>query len=242
MKNYDDSSTNSGWCDFYKFGAVAVILTIIVGVIELSINFLPGGNILPKTVGGWFELYQNNWFLGLRDMGLLNYFLSFFGIVVIFTLYGVLKKENEPIAKLALIFYVLGSAIFYSTNRAFPMLDLSRQFSLALTEEQRTIITAAGQVMISIGEPHSLGNFIGNIFNELSFLLMSILMIRSKVFNKIIGVLGVISFALMMVVEIIMSFLPNMADISMILASIGGLSVMVIYFYLVRKLFQLGQV
>ena len=170
MESTNNRSIEDNWGSSYKIGGTSALIAVIVGLTEIFISFLPGGSISPATITDWFELFQNNWFLGLRDLGLLNIILNLLGIIVVFAIYGALRKENKPYAALALIISILGAAVFYSTNRAFSMLDLSNQYALATTEDQRMLILAAGQAMISVGKSHAPGTFIGFLLNESSFI------------------------------------------------------------------------
>jgi hypothetical protein len=230
---------DNNWKSISIIGGISALLAVIVGITEICINFVPGGNVSPVSILIWFRLFNENWFLGLRDLGLLNIILTALGIIVILSIYGVLRKENEPFAKLALIIAIIGSAIYYSTNRAFPMLELSNQYALATSESQKTIMLAAGQAMISVGKSHTPGTFIGLFFNELSFIVMSLLMIKSKVFNSAIGIIGIIGFGLLLIFEIIKSFISGFDNYLLLIALVGGLGSMVWYILIARKLFTL---
>lgn len=78
----DDLSRQS----LYYLGSGAAWLTVLVGIIEISINFLPGGRVVPETVIDWFTLFQENWFIGLRNLGLLNIFATALSIPLYFAL------------------------------------------------------------------------------------------------------------------------------------------------------------
>ena len=67
---------HSEWNGICTIGGVAALSAVLVGLLEIVITFLPGGNITLGTVIDWFNLFHRNWFMGLRDMGLLNIFLD----------------------------------------------------------------------------------------------------------------------------------------------------------------------
>ena len=71
-------------------------------------------------------------------------------IPVYFALYAALRKTNKPYALLALIIFLLGTAIFVSNNTALPMLELSRKYALA-DETQKSLLAAAGEAMLVRG-------------------------------------------------------------------------------------------
>src|SRR3989304_1911321 len=145
------NTTNSAWKPLYKAGGVVALLIVLTALIEIVITFLPGGYVSSETVIDWFTLFQDNWFLGLRNLGLLNIVMTALGIPMFIALYTAHRHVNQTIAALAIITSLIGVAVFYATNRAFPMLDLSSRYAAA-TEAQKTILEAAGQAMLSVGQ------------------------------------------------------------------------------------------
>src|SRR6266542_1399554 len=165
-------STDSVWKGLYRIGGMATLCTLLVGLVEIGITFLPGGNTPCETVFDWFALFQNNSFMGLRNLGLLNILFNALAIPTFFALFGAHRKTSQTLAALAMIVSFIGVAVFYATNRAFAMLDLSNQYALATTEAQRAILAAAGQAMLSVGQSHTPGTFIAFFFSEFAGLLI----------------------------------------------------------------------
>ena len=150
------------WQFVYKLGGMAAIGAVLVGVLEIIITFLPGGNTVQETARDWFALFQQNWFMGLRDLGLLNIFLDLLALLIFFALYFAHRESPyQPYAALAVIISLLGIGVFLATNRAFPMLALSWQYAIATTDSQRAVLEAAGQSMLSVGQSHTPGTFLG---------------------------------------------------------------------------------
>jgi hypothetical protein len=226
----------------YKLGGVAALSAVLVAVLEILITFLPGGNVPQETVLDWFRLFQNNWFLGLRNLGLLNIILNALAILTFFALYAVHRKDAQrPYAALAMIISFLGIGIFYSTNRAFPMLALSNRYAVATSEAQRATLEAAGQAMLSVGQSHTPGTFLGFFLSEVAGTMMSIVMLRSGIFSKVSAYAGILGFGVLLVFEIFSSFISGLNVVAMMLAIVGGLLSMVWYILIARRLFQLGR-
>jgi uncharacterized membrane protein len=234
-------TTDSTWRSLYKIGGAAALCIVLTALIEIIITFLPGGYASSETIIDWFRLFQNNWFLGLRNLGLLNIVMTALGIPMFFALYIAHRNVYQPYAALAMIISFIGVAVFYATNRAFPMLDLSHQYASATTDAQRAILSAAGQAMLSVGESHTPGTFIGFFLSEVAGILMSMVMLRSKVFNKPNAYFGIFGFSLLLIFEICSSFVPTLSDVVLIFAMSGGLLSMAWYILIARRLFQLGQ-
>jgi hypothetical protein len=229
------------WKSLYQIGGSAALATVFVGVVEIGITFLPGGNVVCETVFDWFALFQNNPFMGLRNLGLLNIFFNALAIPIFLALYGANRQNNRILAVLAMIVSFIGVAVFYATNRAFAMLDLSQQYALATTETQRAILAAAGQAMLSVGKSHTPGTFIAFFLSEAAGVLASVAMLRGRLFSRLNAFAGILGFGFLLIFEIITSFVLPLQGIAMILAMLGGILSMVWDILLARKLFQLSK-
>jgi hypothetical protein len=230
----------SDWAGFYKLSGVAALLIVLTALLEIILTFLPGGYASSDTVTDWFMLFQNNWFLGLRNLGLLNIVLTLLGIPMFLALYITHRNIDPPYAALAMIISFIGVAVFYATNRAFPMLDLSNQYAAATTDAQRAMLLAAGQSMLSVGESHTPGTFIAFFLSEVAGILISFVMLRSKVFSPLNAYFGILGFSMLLIFEVCSSFVPALADVVLIFAMCGGLMSMAWYILIARRLFQLS--
>jgi hypothetical protein len=230
------------WRGVYMLGAAAALGAVLVGVIEILITFLPGGNTTQETVLDWFMLYQANPFMGLRNLGLLNILINTLGILTFFALYAAHRKsEYQPYAALAVIVSYLGVGVFYATNRAFPMLELSHQYAVATTEMQRAVVEAAGQSMLSVGASHTPGTFLGFALSEAAGMLVSIVMLRSRIFSAATAYTGMLGFGILFIFEFLASFISGLGAVTMSLAMLGGLLSMAWYILVAFRLFQLGR-
>ncbi|MEJ2266257.1 MAG: hypothetical protein P8X95_22655 [Anaerolineales bacterium] len=232
----------AAWNSIYKLGGVAALGAVLVGLLEIIITFLPGGNVPQETVLDWFGLFQENWFMGLRNLGLLNILLNTLGILTYFALYAAHREDpNQPYAALATILSFLGIGIFLATNRAFPMFALSKQYASAATDAQRAVLEAAGQSMLSVGQSHTPGTFLGFFISEIAGVVISIVMLRSKIFGNVTALAGILGFGILLVFEFFSSFVSGLSNVTMTLAMFGGLLSMIWYILIARRLFQLGQ-
>ena len=231
----------SNWAGIYKLGGIAALVTVLVGIIESIIQFLPVSNIPQDTVLDLFILFQEYPFMGLRNLGLLNIFLNTLAIFTYLALYAAHKdNRNQPYAALAMIIAFLGISVFLATNRAFPMLELSHQYAAATTDSQRVVLEAAGQSMLSVGASHTPGTFLGFFLSEVAGFTISVVMLRSNIFSKANAYAGILGFSILLVVEYFSSF-SGLSDVMMILFMIGGLFSMAWYILIAKRLFQLGK-
>ncbi len=225
----------------YKLGGAAALLVLLTALFEMLITFLPGGYTTVETVIDWFTLLQNNWFLGLRNLGLLNIVMTVLGIPVLFALYFAHRRDQPTFAALALIFSLIGTAVFYATNRAFPMLDLSLRYAAAVTEAERAALIAAGQAMLSVGQSHTPGTFLAFFLSEIGGIAVSVVMLRGRIFSRAAAYAGMIGYGCLLVFEILASFIPSLHAQALILAMIGGIANLTWNILIARRLFQLSK-
>jgi hypothetical protein len=210
---------------------------LCTALLEIVITFLPGGYASADSVVEWFTLLHHNWFLGLRNLGLLNIVMTALGIPLFLVLYDLHRRAASTLSTLALIISLVGIAVFYATNRAFPMLDLSIHYAAATTDLQRATLEAAGQAMLAVGQSHTPGTFIAFFFSEIAGIMISLVMLRGGVFSRLNACAGILGFGMLLVYEICQSFVPALAGIALIFALIGGLLNLLWYGLIARKLF-----
>lgn len=231
----------SRWANVYTLGGAAALLVVLTALAEILITFLPGGYTTANTVTEWFALLQNHPFLGLRNLGLLNIVMVACGIPLTFALYWTHRKTTPTLAALALILALMGTAVFYATNRAFPMLGLSAQYAAATSAAEKTMLEAAGQAMLAVGQSHTLGTFLAFFFSEIAGILMAVVLLRGKLFNRAAAFAGLIGYSFLMIFEICSSFAPSTHNAILIVAMIGGLSNIAWYILIVVRFFQLSR-
>jgi hypothetical protein len=232
----------SEWNFLYKIGGAAALIAVLVGVLEIIITFLPGGNTTQETALDWFKLFQANGFMGLRDLGLLNILLTSMAIPIYFALYGVHRNErSQPYAALAVAIAFMGIGVFFATNRAFAMLAVSGQYATATTDAQRAALAGAGHALLSVGQSHTPGTFLGFFLTEIAGIMISLVMLHSKIFSKVTAYVGILGFGFLLVFEFFASFVAGLSNLAMILAMFGGLLSMAWYVLVAIRLFQLGR-
>ena len=229
------------WKSIYILGGIAAILSLIAVVADIVIGSSTGGNLsaLPQTAIERFAQFQQNAWLGLYNLDLLNTVNQLISIPVYFALYAALRKTNKPYALLALTVFLLGTTIFVANNTALPMLELSRKYALA-SEPQKTLFAAAGEAMLARGEHGGFGVFFSFLLPTLSALIFSFVMLQGKVFSKANAYVGILGNALMMIYIVLVTFAPSVKNMAMVFAMPGGLLLVAWMVMLTIRLFQLG--
>ena len=144
----------------------------------------------PDTVKGFFELYQQNPFLGLLSLDFLYLFNNIIIVVIYLALFVLLYQERPVTVLLALILGLIGTACYYPSNPAFEMLTLSNQYFQA-QPEQLNIYLAAGEALMA--------GYTGTTFDvyyvlsTICLLLFAYTLIKSPKFKKSVGLWGLAS-------------------------------------------------
>jgi hypothetical protein len=226
----------------FRLAGICALIVIFIGLMDIIVTFIPDG-LTPDPGKGeaifYITLLQKNWFLGLRSLGFWNVITLLLGVPVFLSLDHLLGETDKGISKLALLFLLLGTAIYCSNNPGLPLLSISRQYSLATLETQKTLLMNAGQMFLWRGEDFTPGFFIGFFLQHLAGLMMSILMLRSLVFKKSSAVIGILGFILMSIFLVWSTFISVGYFYAMMLSIFGGILLMVWYFIIAQKLLRI---
>ena len=180
-------TAGSLWTVLYKTAGVAALMTVFIIPVQVIIFILFP---FPANVAGWFALFQNNWLAGLIDLDLLLVVDNVLFVPVFLALYIALKRASESIMTIATALGFLGLVLFITFNPSFQMLSLSSQFAAATTDAEKSVLLAAGQVMLANwqGTAFQVAYFVGSI----SGILMSAVMLRSPIFSKLTAYVGML--------------------------------------------------
>jgi hypothetical protein len=217
-----NESKNRG---LYRIAGVAAFITVVVMVLEMVITLFPGGGVGEVgvlAVADWFDLFQDNAFMALRNLGLMNMLSLFFTIPIYLALYTIHRKGYRALAALAAVLYFIGIAVYLAGNTAFSMLSLARIYGSAAGEAERAILLAAGRALLVRGESHTAGTFLGFLFMEGAGIVISIVMLRSRIFGRLAGYAGISGYLFLLLYDIFSSFVPALSQSAMLFVLIGG--------------------
>ena len=235
----DAGTAESNWKSLYQVGGITVLIVFLIPLAEIVISCLPGVERATQgtvTVVDWFTLFQTHWFLGLRNLGLLNIIGAALLAPTFLAIYSALRRDNKAYGAFGTILFFVGMAVYIASNRAFAMLSLSGQYASATTDAQRSLLIAAGQAMLAEGQTRA-----GIPLIEFASLVISVVMLRGKVFSKATAYAGILGNVLLMVFEAILAFVPAFLNVGLVIAGGGGLAIMIWYLLVGRRLLQLGR-
>lgn len=237
-------TSDKQWKLIFRVGAVTTIIVLCGIFLDMIAGSMTGGNIteLPRTAVERFNQFRDNSLLGLYNLDLLNVINQIILIPSIFALYGAHRNEGKPAALLSLILFLVGTTIFVTGNTALTMLDLSQKYFGATSDEQRTLLSAAGEAMLAKGSHGSLGVFIGFALPTAANIMMSYVMLNGKVFSRTTSYIGIIGNSMMVIYIILVTFVPEVESLALVFAMPAGLLVMTWMIMFTIKLFKLSRI
>jgi len=225
----DTEIADSNWKSLYKAGGVAALAVLLFIPIQMIVFFVWPP---PSTVLGWFTLFQDNAFVGLLDLDLLlivDYALM--GITFL-ALWAALRRASQSVMAIALTTELVGVTTYFASTAAFEMLSLSNLYAAATTDADRSIFLAAGQTMLATWQGTAFN--VSYILGAIALLIVSVVMLRSHVFNKTTAYVGILAS--------IMMFVPPTAGTVGLYLSLISLIPTIIWLILIsRRLFRLGR-
>ena len=213
------------WKGMYTLGGITALIVIAGTILDILLGTIMGGDLsaIPKTAVDRFAQFQNNPLLGLYNLDLLNLCTSVLIIPTYFALYAAHRRIHLSYVKLALLIFAIGTAVFAANNTALPMLALSRNYSASTVEAQRNLLAAAGEAMLARGAHGSPGAFPGFILSSIASIIMSVGMLKGRIFSKANAYFGILGGILLMVYLILVTFVPAVETAAMMIAAPGGL-------------------
>jgi hypothetical protein len=186
-------------------------------------------------------LFQKNRFLGLVDFGILEFYGLVLFVPMYLALYTALKRVNEGYMSIAAILAFVGIGVNFATSKLFSLLSLSDLYAAATTDIQRSQFLAAAQAALAQSAQGGIGGGAeGGIPLAVAGLIISAVMLRSKIFGKVVSYVGILANGIGLVVYI-RSAAVTAFDGSPFFGLFFLLSV-TWFFLIARRLFQLEQI
>lgn len=235
--------SGSNWQALYRVAAMAALLVVFVGVLDMALA-MSGGDARENstiTTLEWFTLFQTRPISAFSNLGFMNLLYQTLGIPLYLALYHIHRKGSQAFAALAMILFCVGGITYFSTNTVFSVFALSRQYAAATTEVQKSALLAAGDAVLAQGADLTPGVFLGFFFSELGGIWMAFVLLKDGIFRKVTAWVGILALSCMIVFNSLTAFAPQSFSLAMSFASVGGLLSIAYYILLARRLWQLAQ-
>jgi len=170
------------------FSSLAMLILIPLQILIFAIE-QP-----PQTAELWLALFEKHWFLGLIEMDLLYIIDNTLVALIYLALYHLLKDQKRALMQIALLLGLLGIAAYYSSNPAFELWEVQKQYAATSTVEvQQELLVIANSLLLQWRGTAFVTYY---ILNGICLILISIAFLKSS-YPKRIGIVGLISGLLM---------------------------------------------
>jgi hypothetical protein len=229
----------------YRIGGIAALLAVFVFRRNLSAELTAFNGFglftipdpLPARAAEWFALLQSNPVVALA---LLNVFdlveYALLGLVFL-AVVAALRQVNRTTMLFATLCGLVGITVYFVSNQAFGLLYLNRQYAAATTEAQRAGFEAAGEALLAVNA-HGTGTYLSLFLVLLAGLMISIVMLRSNIFNKVTAITGILANGFNLTYFILLPFGTTLLALPFVLAAPFRV---VWYFLIAIKLIQIGK-
>ncbi|MDD3656906.1 MAG: DUF4386 family protein [Atribacterota bacterium] len=182
------------WALLYRIAGYSAIGMILIIPIQIVVYMVYP---VPESIESWFELFHNNWFIGLLHMDFL-YIINILLLGVLYlAFYFSLRERNKTLITVALFFGFVSIAAYLSSNTCFEMLFLSSHYYSATSEAVKASYLAAGQGMIVTWVGTAFNVYY--VLNAVVLIIVASVMLQSPVYGKKIAITGLISGLLMLI-------------------------------------------
>ena len=190
-----------------RAGGVAVFVLLIYSLATLVQMVVLGGP--PTSATEAFEVLRGDRLLGLLRLDLPTalalplYYLLFLGFL------AALRRVEPAATLLSTVLAFAGVTLVLATPGSLSMLTLGDRHAAATSEAARSELLAAGEAVLAADMWHSTGAFVGAILLQSGALLVSIVMLRTRVFGRPTAWVGILTHALDLVHVVLGPFAPG---------------------------------
>ena len=223
----------SRWRDLYRIGGVSSLLLaglVAFAVIAYFIWPYTPGFASTETI---FVTLNTDKLGALFSLDVMMLVTAPIDILLFIALYAALKRVNESYTLIALVLGLMAIALLIPTKPLAELVFLSEQYAAATTEVARSQYLVAGEALLTLASGTAW--IIFSLFSNISFLLSSLLMLRSTDFGKATAYIGIVNsiFALGIIIPVF------------VIAAICGLGATIVgtmwFVLLARDFFRLGK-
>ena len=225
------TSVPSRWKDLYRAAGIAAIVSELVIFLGLVMYFFwpyaPGS----KSTEQIFQMLHSHPLGGMISLDLFLLLGNLFSLFIFLGLYVSLRPVNESYALMALAVGLLGLVLLIPARPIPELIALSKVYAGSTDAAEQSNLLAAGTALLASFD--GIGWFLNTLLGGLSLLCSSLLMLRSDVFKKATGWVGIITNA-----SVCFFFIPVVGKFLLFLSLPGY---MVWYFQLARQFFKMGR-
>jgi hypothetical protein len=231
-----DDARNESLSGLYRPGGVAAWLLFVYSLATMVQLAVLGGQ--PGTAAEAFRLLHEDRVVGLLRLDLPTVLALPLYYVLFLGLFAALRRADPPRTTLATVLAFAGLTLVLATPMGLSMLPLADRYAAATTAEARAQLLAAGETILATDMWHSTSAFVGALLFQGAAVLVSVVMLRTRVFSRTTASVGILTHGLDLVHIVLLPFLPAAGFAFMAVAG----PLYLLWFPLVgRRLLQLGE-
>lgn len=235
MTDLERITEDDNWLKLYRFSSIAGFLIVLLMLGEIFVYaFIPNQDS-PIEI---FGLFHDNALVGLLFFDLLGMISYLLFIPFIFSLYRIMKKSNTTIIIVGTILFFIGITVFFANNTGFSLLSLSRQYEVATTDAEKAMLLAACKTMITLFDVNAF--MVSYVIVSLAWSMISYVMLKSKIFSRNTGYVGIFAGLAGIIAEIIENTLKQFLIVAI---SFYFLAIVLLIIWVVsssRRLYHIG--
>jgi len=178
-------AAESNWRTLYMAGGIAAVTVLVLVAVQMPVFF---SRPFPSTVSEWFDLFRASPLVGLINMDVLMLVDNALLAVVFLALYAALRPASPSWMAMAVVLALVSITTYLASNTAFQMLSLSERYANAATEAEKLSALAAGEAMIATWQGSAFNA--SYVLSAVSILITAAVMLRSRVFSRWTGYVG----------------------------------------------------
>lgn len=207
--------------------AASAFLSVAAGLFDIVAGSIVTAGLPADGLdaAGRLAMMAEKPLLGIYLLDFLNLLVSWAGIPLYLALLMALRERAPSLSRGAFSLFVLGTAVFTSSNAALPMLDLARS-SAGVDAAGSAALSAAAEALLSRGAHGSPGALPGFLLSSLAAALMALAALRGGGFGRIGPVLGFAGALSLCAYLVVVTWVPGASSVMVALAAPGGIASM----------------
>lgn len=189
----DTHQTGTRWTGLYTAATYLAWLMLAIIPLQIVIFIMSPP---PSSVVGFYELYQQDWLLGLLSLDFLYIINNVIMVIIYAALYINLTPKSPQTSFVALVLGLVGLSAYFASNPAFEFLSLSGKYVTA-SPAQAGGLVAAGEALLA--------GYTGTAFdvyyvvNAIVLLLFAVAILKNDQYPRQAGWWGIAAGILMVV-------------------------------------------
>lgn len=194
----------------YAIGGISALvqLAAILATIVIAVVF----GTRPTSAAEFFAIQQVNPLAALLRGDFVLMFLLIGAYLGTFpALWWNLRRISPIAATFATLFTAIAVMLSFSSESTFALLHLGDLYAAASSAAARAQFLAAGEAVMAAGWWHSTSSYMAGILLQGGGVIISLVMLRSKDFNKVTAISGLLGNGLDLLQHILHPFAPSIA-------------------------------